>query len=188
LRSDLGPTRASWRFAVTDVSDVQEAVSRPLANHVLQRILRPPRGADMARKLDPRVATLSTIEVLAGLSGRQLDQICGRMTEVVLREGSVLCRQGEYAREVFLVVDGHVAVSLCDRPISVVGRGAIVGEMALLEGLVRSATATALDDVTVLVMSAGEFHGLLGDLPVVAANILALAASRRDEIALLVAA
>jgi CRP/FNR family cyclic AMP-dependent transcriptional regulator len=142
----------------------------------------------MARKLDPRVATLSTMEALAGLSGRQLDQICGLMTQLVLREGSVLCRQGEYAREVFLVVDGHVAVSLSDRPISVVGRGAIVGEMALLEGLVRSATATALNDVTVLVMSAGEFHSLLSDFPIVAANIEALAASRREEIALLIAA
>ncbi len=142
----------------------------------------------MARKLDPRVATLSSMEVLAGLSTRELDHVCGLMTQVVLRAGSVLCRQGAYAREVFLLVDGHVAVSLPDRPVSVVHPGAIVGEMALLQGQVRSATATALDDVTVLVMTAAEFHSILAEHPVVASNLSAPVANRRDELALAFAA
>jgi CRP-like cAMP-binding protein len=142
----------------------------------------------MARKLDPRVTTLSGMQVLSGMSARELDQICGLMTQVVLREGAVLCRQGDYAREVFLVVDGHVAVSLPDRAVSLVGPGAIIGEMALLEGQVRSATTIALSEVTVLVLTAGEFHGILSEFPVVAANIAALVASRRQEMALVCAA
>lgn len=142
----------------------------------------------MARMQDPRVATLSTMEVLAGMSPRELDQVCGLMTQVVLRAGSVLCRQGAYAREVFLVVDGHVAVSLPNQPISLVGPGTILGEMALLGRQLRSATATALDDVTVLVMSAAEFNGLLAQFPVVGANLTALVATRQDELALLCAA
>jgi CRP-like cAMP-binding protein len=142
----------------------------------------------MARKQDPRVATLSDMDVMAGISAQELDQMCGLMTQVVLRAGTVLCRKGDYAREAFLVVAGHVAVSLPDRTVSLVGPGAIVGEMALLEGDMRSATTTALSDVTVLVLTAGEFHSVLARFPVVASNIATLAASRRQEIAGLVAA
>jgi CRP-like cAMP-binding protein len=141
----------------------------------------------MART-DPRVQTLSVMDVLRGTTPRELEQLCGLMTQVVLPAGAVLCRQGDYAREVFLVVEGQVAISLPDRAINVVGRGSLLGEMAMLDHQVRTATATALSEVTVLVMTPREFRELLATHPLVAANVQALAAARTDELAALCAA
>jgi CRP/FNR family cyclic AMP-dependent transcriptional regulator len=142
----------------------------------------------MSRKRDPRASILSTIDVLSGATARELHEICGLMTEVRLTAGRVLCRQGEQAREVFLLVDGQVGICRDDKVISLIGSGGIIGEMALLEQQPRTATATALTDVTALVMSTSEFWRLVGDHPVVAANLRALATRRTAEIDALVAA
>ena len=142
----------------------------------------------MTRMQDPRVATLSQVEVLTGTSVREREQICRLTTEVRLPAGRVLCKQGEIAREVFLLVEGQIAVRRSDVPLGVVGRGGIIGEMALVEHQVRSATTIALTDVTLLVLSTGEFAQLLACFPVVARNVHALTAVRTEEIAGLCAA
>lgn len=136
----------------------------------------------MIRRRDPRLQTLSAMDVLSGTRLRDLEMVCGLTTEVTLAAGTVLCRQGAAAQEVFLVADGEVAVSLDDVPLGVIARGGMVGEMGLLNAAPRRATATALTEVTVLVLSGGEFAQLLGKLPNVAANVRTLSAQRTEEL------
>ena len=62
------------------------------------------------------------------------------MRRRTVREGEVLWRQGDAAREVLFVVDGAVSVSLQvpgDRTVEIgrAGPGQILGEIALLDGL-----------------------------------------------------
>jgi CRP-like cAMP-binding protein len=135
----------------------------------------------MLRSNDPKMRTLSKIEVLSGLTPRQLERICGLTTELRLPANRILCRQGEEAREVFLLADGQVAVSRADGLVGTVQAGGIVGEMGVLDLGRRSATAMALTDVTVHVLSTWEFSRLLEEYPTVAANVRALAAARAEE-------
>jgi CRP-like cAMP-binding protein len=126
--------------------------------------------------------------IFAGATRRELESVCGLMTEVRLPAGRVLCAQGEDALEVFLVVEGEVAVSLDRRPLGVVGAGGVLGELGVLDTKPRSATAVAITDVVTLVMSTGEFAQLLDQLPVVATNLQSIRASRTEELVALLAA
>ena len=142
----------------------------------------------MIRSRDPKVEALSTIKVLAGSSRRVLQEVCRLTTEVRIPAGQVLCQQGEKGEEVFLVVDGTVAVSRDNLPLGLAGAGDIVGEMALVEGGTRRATTVAVTEVSALVLSTSEFSQLLERFPVVAANVRAINAQRIAVIAGLAAA
>ncbi|MDT7546659.1 MAG: family transcriptional regulator, cyclic receptor protein [Actinomycetota bacterium] len=135
----------------------------------------------MLRSNDPKMRTLSRIEVLSGLTPRQLEGVCRLTTELRLPADRILCREGDEAREVFLLADGQVAVSRGDGLVGVVQAGGIVGEMGVLDVGRRSATAMALTDVTVHVLSTWEFSRLLEEYPTVAANVRALVAARAEE-------
>jgi voltage-gated potassium channel len=121
------------------------------------------------------------MEVLAGASARELEMVCGLTTEVRIAAGHVLCTEGARGHEVFLIVEGQVSVARGPHALAVVGAGGIIGEMALVEGQARSATTTALTEVTALVLSVLEFRTLLDQLPAVAANVRALTAARHEQ-------
>jgi len=68
-----------------------------------------------------------------------------------LDAGADLVRQGEPGTELFLVLDGVLDVSVDGRVLGQVGPGAVLGERALLEGGVRTATVTASTPAVVAV-------------------------------------
>jgi hypothetical protein len=66
-----------------------------------------------------------------------------------LPEGATLVRQGEPGASLFLLLDGVIGVEVDGRPLPELGPGAILGERAVLEGGVRTATLTALTAIRV---------------------------------------
>ncbi len=131
---------------------------------------------------DPRLDVLRRFEVFADLSRSELSTIASLMTATTVPAGSPLCVQGRLGDQVFAVVEGDVAISQNGTPVAMVQAGALVGEMAVLDSTVRSATAVALTDAAVLVMSTREFRQLLLDHPRVATRIRSLGASRRQDL------
>jgi hypothetical protein len=69
-----------------------------------------------------------------------------------LRAGEVLVTQGEAGDELYLLFDGVLAVEQDGRQVAEVGPGAILGEMALLEGGRRTATLRAVTRCRVAVV------------------------------------
>ena len=60
-----------------------------------------------------------------------------------LEPGDTLVEQGAPGDELYLVLDGVLAVEVDGQEVAEIGPGAIVGELALLEGGTRTATLTA---------------------------------------------
>jgi len=60
-----------------------------------------------------------------------------------VKEGKTLVEQGDPGDEMFLVLDGVLAVEVDGEPLAEVGPGAILGERALLEGGTRTSTLRA---------------------------------------------
>ena len=60
-----------------------------------------------------------------------------------VRKGKALTKQGEPGDEVYLLLDGVLAVEVDGEPLAELGPGAILGERAVLEGGVRTATLRA---------------------------------------------
>lgn len=75
------------------------------------------------------------------------------------KDGDVIVREGEQASDMFVIRAGQVeilkSVGGHDVRLAVLDRGSFFGEMSLLEGLPRSATARALGDTSLLVLRAG---------------------------------
>ena len=70
-----------------------------------------------------------------------------------LKKGKFLVEQGDEGRDLFLVLDGVLSVVIDDEVVAELGPGAILGERAVLEGGVRTATLAAATNVRVAVAS-----------------------------------
>jgi Cyclic nucleotide-binding domain len=71
-----------------------------------------------------------------------------------LRRGEALVKQGSPGGELFLLFDGILALEMDGEPITEVGPGAVLGEMALLERGKRTATLRAVTPCRVAVIPA----------------------------------
>jgi CRP-like cAMP-binding protein len=80
-------------------------------------------------------------------------------------KGQEVFRQGEKGHYLCLLVEGSVAIvkrdsSGKDKTLATVGTGKTFGEMSLIDGEPRSATAIALDDSKVVVLTEENFNRL----------------------------
>lgn len=108
-----------------------------------------------------RLATLGNVELFQGLTRKQLVRVAALVTPVDVEAGCVLTTEGTPGRQVFIVVSGRAEVTVAGRPVATVGPGEIVGEIALLDRQLRTATVTALEPMRVLVAEPRSFATLL---------------------------
>ena len=73
-----------------------------------------------------------------------------------LKSGEALVEQGQSGNELFLLLDGVLAVDVDGKALAEVGPGAVLGERALLEGGKRTATLRALTPARVAVAGADQ--------------------------------
>ena len=66
-----------------------------------------------------------------------------------LRAGTVLAEQGQPGREIYLLLDGVIAVSVDGTQLAELGPGAVLGERAMLEQGLRTSTLRAVTDCVV---------------------------------------
>ena len=95
---------------------------------------------------------------------------------VVLRSGETLFRQGDAGDELFVVTHGSLEVLAEREPgtlsrLDVIGRGGVVGEMALLANEPRSATVRAIRDSDLVRIDKAAFDELLLGRPGIAIDL-----------------
>lgn len=100
--------------------------------------------------------------------------------------GSVIFREADLGREMYIIQKGHVRISLSvggkERELAVLEKGDFFGEIALLnDSPARSATATAVEDVEVLKLSASDLNELLKRKPDIAVRMMMKLSERVRE-------
>lgn len=125
---------------------------------------------------------LAEIPLFSALSKKDLQRIAKASNEVNVAAGSILVDQGAMGREAFVLVDGTATVSRNGRKVGTVGPGDAVGELSLLDHGPRTARVVADTDITVLVLSAREFAGIIEEVPGLAHKLLAQLAARVREL------
>jgi CRP-like cAMP-binding protein len=87
--------------------------------------------------------------------------------EIQVPAGTVLFRQGDPSDSMFVVAEGRIRLTLGSgaevREISVLETGEFFGEVSLLSGAVRTATAEAVENSRLLVVGRDAFHMLVQD-------------------------
>jgi CRP/FNR family transcriptional regulator, cyclic AMP receptor protein len=131
---------------------------------------------------------LARVDLFSGLRYKELTEIAKSCRVAKYSPGSVLISQGEKGLGLFIISKGTVRITRKNSPdgaeqvLGTAGIADIIGEMALLDDLPRSATLTAVDEVTVLVLPKGDFRSILRSIlsrdPDVALDLLAVLSRR----------
>jgi CRP/FNR family transcriptional regulator, cyclic AMP receptor protein len=126
---------------------------------------------------------LARVPLFADLTKRELQRIAATAREQHYEPGATLVTQDSPGAGFFILISGKVRVTqrLPDgtaREVSVLQAGDTLGEMALLDDLPRSSTATAAEPTTALVLTSWEFRAVLREEPDITLKLLA-ALSRR---------
>ena len=109
---------------------------------------------------------LRTMDIFEALASEELETIAQLLRERRLAESEVLCRQGDPGDALFIVTGGRIRLSTTDpsgneKILTYFTDGQFFGEMSLLTGSPRSATASAETDSQVLVLDKHSFDQLL---------------------------
>jgi CRP-like cAMP-binding protein len=101
------------------------------------------------------------------------------------RAGDVLFREGETGEEMYVIQSGLVQVlkrvGADERPLATLGRGEFLGEMAILNGKPRTATAVVLEDAKCLVIDAKTLEAMITKNPEIALRLVKKLARRLDS-------
>jgi signal transduction histidine kinase len=108
---------------------------------------------------------LRNVPLLAGLAEADLERLCRLAEEVRLPAGQVLFLEGSAGNKAYVILEGEVEVvkESSGRQVLLAVRppGDVSGEMALMEGMPRTATVRARTDVLLLALSKEQFDALL---------------------------
>ncbi len=94
------------------------------------------------------------------------------------KAGSTIFREGDEAKELFVIKSGQVRIQIGNRTITELGADSIFGEMALIDSEPRSATAVATTDVELVPVSERQFLFLVGQTPYFALRVMRVLAQR----------
>jgi len=127
---------------------------------------------------------LSQTALFHDLPPAALRAVVGECVRRTFLKGTVLFHKGETDRTLYLIASGRVRIYLPGESgrevtLTICGPGEAIGELAMLDGLPRSASSQALDDVLAYSLHHEAFTRILNASPLAGAVIRVLAARLR---------
>jgi CRP-like cAMP-binding protein len=121
---------------------------------------------------------LAAVPLFAGLDGAMLDNVGRGMRTRRFRRGEVIFHLGDPGDALFVVVSGAVKITLPSEAgdeaiLATLRPGDFFGELALLDGAPRSASAAALEPTETLVLPRDRFRDLVATEPAIRDALLA---------------
>jgi CRP/FNR family transcriptional regulator, cyclic AMP receptor protein len=123
-------------------------------------------------------SSLSSIELFQSLPRDARRAVAQHADEIDVPEGTELVRQGEFAYEFFVIEDGTAEVDRDGDMIAMLGPGDFLGEMGIVNKVVRNATAITTSPAKVIVMTEQAFRSMERSNPEVASRISAAVEER----------
>ena len=101
------------------------------------------------------------------------------------RKGTVLFREGEPGKEMFVIQSGKVSISKrvrdVDKVLAILGPGEFFGEMAIISNRPRNAAAAVTEDSRLLVIDPKTFEGMIRGNSEIAIRLIKKLAERLSE-------
>ena len=108
-----------------------------------------------------KVLFLKHVSLFSRMSVGDLGRVAEIADEVVYAAYANIFREGDYGDTLFIIVDGSVQITRGGEPLALLSTRDHFGEMSILDGEPRSASATAFSDCLLLKISQEEFHDIL---------------------------
>lgn len=125
---------------------------------------------------------LAKVDLFANVAPRRLKLLALASSRMTFETGQDLCVEGEEGNEAFILVTGEADVKI-KTPTGVatvarLARNDIVGEMAILRDMPRTATVTAASTVSTLRIGKQDFLNLMKEFPEVTVEVMRSLADR----------
>ncbi len=135
--------------------------------------------------LNDEVKMLKQVPLFAGVSPAKLKLLAFTSERVLYRADEVLFSQGDPGDAAFVILSGKADV-LVDGPagqirVAELTENAIVGEIAILCDVARTATVKAVTQVEALRISKDNFFKLLADFPEMTIEVVRVLADRLSQ-------
>jgi voltage-gated potassium channel len=123
---------------------------------------------------------VAAVPLFQKLGSAALVEVVRALRPRIVPAGTVICHKGEAGDQMFFIVEGRVVVAT-PNPVEL-GSGSFFGEMALISGEPRSATVSAVTEVSLLSLYSADFQVLSSSSPEIADVIRKTALERRGAI------
>jgi CRP-like cAMP-binding protein len=134
--------------------------------------------------IEQEVEILRRIPLFANIEPAKLKLMCFASERITYKEGQSLFEQGDVGDAAFIIVDGTAEVIVTrDAPMVVaqVGKNDIVGEIAILVDIPRTATVAATSELTALKVTKDLFFRMVTDFPEMGVEIMRVLAQRLEQ-------
>lgn len=121
---------------------------------------------------------LRKVAIFECLSDRDLERLARTFKESTFNEGDVIATEGQRGVGFFVIGEGTVDYSVRGERVGSGGPGNYFGEVALIDDGPRSATVTAVTDVTAYGLTSWEFRPLVEESAGIAWELLQVMAKR----------
>lgn len=161
-----------------DSADAADAVIKPDLESALEWVEEEALRESLHERGALSLLPLEEIDFVEGLTENELAELRGVLKLRHFESGDAICREGDAGDRMWFLGQGSVSVRLLvgdgrgSRRLASLGRGTMFGEMALLEGAVRSASIVADEPVVCYELASEDFDLLLREKPAVATKIM----------------
>ena len=127
-------------------------------------------------ELERKVELLKNIPLFSVLDSEGIGRLASSCDTLMFNPGQIVFRQGDIGREAYLILSGEAEI-ITEGPggeitVATLGKNQIVGEIATLIDVPRTATVVAMQELATLVISKEMFFYLLERFPSVGLEIM----------------
>jgi CRP/FNR family cyclic AMP-dependent transcriptional regulator len=122
--------------------------------------------------MDSKVELLRSVPLFASQGERGIDEISRLVQVVDVPAGRRITTEGQPGREFFVIASGSVRIEREGRLLRTLHDGDFLGEIALIDGGPRTATATTETDARLFVIAQADFGVLLERFPEIQSTVL----------------
>jgi CRP/FNR family cyclic AMP-dependent transcriptional regulator len=97
---------------------------------------------------------------------------------VTYEPGQTIFNQGDQGDSMYVLIEGEIEIRVNDKAIDTAGPGEILGEMALVDNLPRSATAVAKTTCKVVPVNERQFNFMVQETPFFAITVMRIMCDR----------
>lgn len=130
-----------------------------------------------------RVTMLRNVPLFAGLSDQELEVLADSLGKRTFGKGMIIFHKGSPGQTLYIIKAGKVRIFTLSESgqeiaVNIYGPGDVFGELALLDGLPRSAGAAAMEKTVTLTLHRDDFLRHLEAYPRMARSIMEVLSTR----------
>jgi len=136
--------------------------------------------------LDAEVDALKQVPLFANIEKSKLKLMAFASERLTYRPGQNLVKQGDRGDAAYIILEGEAEVLIeqpdgSEAPIATLTKNAVLGEIAILCDVPRTATVRAKEEIQTLKITKDLFFRLVQDFPQIGMEVMRILATRLEK-------